>query len=151
MKRIRHLCHRFCSHPHVRKHVSQGLKFAICGGIGASIDLGSLTLFVEYGGIDPGIAFIPSVLLAVIFVFLANKHFTFRNHEKNYGRQAFKFALVYGTAIVFNLSVSWALLWLGLHYLIAKTAAIGIGAVWNYSLSHGFVFKKHERVEAAVV
>jgi putative flippase GtrA len=35
---------------------------------------------------------------------------------------------------------------LGFHYLIARCAAIGVGMVWNYSMSHAFVFKKNEEL-----
>ena len=141
---------RFLHHPFVRKHICQACKFAICGSIGASIDLGSLTLLVELFDIAPQVAIVPSTLLAVIFVFLANKHFTFKNKERKYLRQALKFSLVYGAAICFNIGISWFFLWLGVHYFLAKVLAIGIVAAWNYVLSHGFVFRKTEEVDAAV-
>lgn len=141
---------RFFAHPFLRKHLSQGLKFAVCGSIGACIDLGSLTVFVEVFGLNPNRAFVFSTFLAVIFVFLANKHFTFQNHERAYGRQALKFALVYGASFVFNISLSSLFYWWGLYYLLAKVLAIGTVSLWNYSLSHGFVFKKGEEVDTAV-
>ena len=143
MKRLLH-------HPFVRTHLSQGIKFCVCGGIGATIDLSSLTFFVEVLDVDPAIAFIPSAGLAVTFVFFANKYFTFNNREKKHLSQAAKFAIVYGTAITSNLAISWTLLWLGVHYFLARVVAIGIGAVWNYSMSHGFVFKKGEKIDTAV-
>ena len=137
-------------HPAVRKHFSQLWRFAVCGGTGAMIDLSTTTVLVEYGHLAPQYAYIPSSLLAVLFVFLANKYFTFRNHESRVGGQAFKFAIVYGTAIAFNLLSSWLLLWIGLHYLMAKITSIAIGAIWNYSMSHGFVFKKGEKIDTVV-
>lgn len=141
---------RFFSHPFLLKHFSQGIKFALCGSIGACIDLGSLTIFVEVFFLNPNIAFIFSTILAVVFVFIANKHFTFQNRERSYGRQAFKFALVYGASFVFNISLSSLFYWWGLYYLLAKVLAIGTVSLWNYSLSHGFVFKKNEEVDTVV-
>jgi len=141
---------RLLDHPFARTHAPQFLKFALCGGLGAFIDLGTLTLQVEYFGVEPHLAFIVSTLCAVSFVFMANKHFTFRNHEVNYAHQAFKFALVYGAAVLFNISISSGLLWLGVHYLLSKMLAIGTVAVWNYALSHGFVFRRKVEVDAAV-
>jgi putative flippase GtrA len=138
-------------HPFVRKHVSQGFRFAVCGVIGMSIDLGTAAFLVEVFEWDPRLAYIPSTALAVVFVFLANKHFTFRNEARHYGSQFVKFAIVYGSAIAFNLGISYSLLWLGIHYLFSKIAAIGIVAVWNYTLSHSFVFRKREDVDVAIV
>lgn len=148
-------------HRLVRKHFSQLWRFAVCGGIGASIDIGSLTLFVEYFHIPSRIAFLPSSLLAVTFVFLANKYFTFANHEKQYANQLLKFALVYGLAFALNLTITYGLFWVGMRMflgplreihiaILSKVLAIGFGAIWNYVLSHGFVFKKSEPIDIVV-
>lgn len=142
---------RILHHPTVRKHVSQGLKFAICGGLGASIDLASLTVLVEAFGMSPHAGYIISTLLAVSVVFVGNKFFTFRNHEKKYLSQLLKFALVYGCAVIFNVGLSSLFFASGMHYILAKVVAIGIVAVWNYCLSHGFIFKKSEEVDVAIV
>lgn len=142
---------RILHHPVVRKHVSQGLKFGICGGIGASIDLGWLTILVEIFGVDPHVGYVFSTFLAVSVVFLGNKFFTFRNHEKKYLHQAMKFALVYGCSVIFNISLSSLFFLGGMHYVLAKIFAIGIIALWNYFLSHGFIFKKDEEIDVAIV
>lgn len=138
---------RLLKDPSVRRHFFQGMKFAMVGALGATIDLSSLTFFVEVLEIHPGIAFTPSTFLAVLFVFLANKHFTFQNFERRYGSQAMKFAMVYGAAICLNIGLSNLLLFLGLHYFLSKVLAIGTIAVWNYTLSHWFIFRKSAPVE----
>lgn len=135
----------------VHKHASQLLKFAVVGGIGSVIDLSSLAFFVEYLGVEKRIAVIFSTICAVIVVFILNKKFTFKNKEKKVGTQAMKFALVYGAAAISNISISAVLITIGVQYLLAKMAAIGIGAAWNYSMSHGFVFKKSDPVTEEVV
>ena len=148
-------------HKAVRTHLSQIWKFAIAGGIGSIVDLSSLTVFIEYFGLSPKVAFLPSSGLAVIFVFLINKFFTFHNRERAYANQVFKFAMVYGVAILLNLGMSYTFLWIGTSLfgttvrevylaLAARVLAIGIGAFWNYTLSHGFIFKKKEPIETAV-
>jgi putative flippase GtrA len=139
------------SHPHLRRHFSQLWRFAICGGTGFVLDLASLTFFVEWLHIDPRIAVILSSVVGATFVFFANKFFTFRNRERKTGSQALKFILVYGVAIAGNAAVANLLLWLGAQYIVAKIIAVGIGAVWNYALSHGFVFRKKEDVDLGVV
>ncbi|MBI3331454.1 GtrA family protein [Candidatus Peregrinibacteria bacterium] len=136
--------------PKLRTHLSQGMKFVVAGGIGTSIDLLSLTFLVEVAGLDSRIALVASSLVGASFVFLANKFITFANREKQVGHQILKFAMVYGVAIALNAALSNALYYLGIHYFLAKFIAIAVIAVWNYALSHGFIFKKREKVEAAV-
>jgi putative flippase GtrA len=135
----------------VKTHASQLWKFIICGVIGFACDATSLTLFVEFFHIDPRIAVILSSFVGAVFVFFANKFFTFRNREKSYGNQVMKFLIVYGLSIAMNALLSNLLLWIGVQYFIAKMVAVGIGAVWNYMLSHGFIFKKKEQVDVAIV
>lgn len=135
----------------VHKHFSQLWRFVICGGSGFALDLGSLTLFVEYAKIDPRIAVILSSVVGATFVFFANKFFTFKNRERKTGSQVMKFILVYGVSIIGNSLIANALLLIGLNYLFAKIIAVGIGALWNYALSHGFVFKKKEDIDVVVV
>lgn len=138
-------------HHKVRTHFSQVWKFIVCGGIGFTIDLTSLSLLVERFEVNEYLAVILSSLIGASFVFVANKFFTFGNREARYGSQALKFLLVYGVSIVGNALIAAVLIWLGVHYLLAKVIAVGMGAVWNYALSHGFIFKKNEPVDTVVV
>lgn len=134
-----------------RTHASQLWRFAVCGGTGFVLDMLSLGLIVEYLHVDERIAVILSSFVGASFVFVANKFFTFRNRERRYGNQVLKFILVYGVSIALNAFISNVLLWFGMHYLLAKFIAVGIGAVWNYLLSHGFVFRKNEHIDVAIV
>lgn len=137
--------HRLIHHPRIKKHIQQSWKFAVTGGTGAVVDLGTLTLLVERFDVSEYIAPVFSTFLAITVVFIGNKFFTFRNRSKAYGNQLLKFGLVYGIAIASNLCITWVLIHLGVHYFLARCIAIGIGMVWNYSMSHAFVFKKTEQ------
>jgi len=137
--------------PSVKNHASQLWRFIVCGGFGSILDLGSLTLFVQYAGIDQRIAVIFSSIVGASFVFVANKFFTFNNCERKTGSQALKFILVYGVSFIANILISNLLIAVGLHFLIAKVGAIGFGAFWNYALSHGFIFKKKEDIDVVIV
>ena len=134
----------------LKTHASQLWRFIVCGGIGSVLDLTSLTVMVQYADVDPRIAVVLSSCIGATFVFFANKFFTFNNREHRTGSQALKFLMVYGVSLISNIAISNLLLWIGLHYLIAKIGAIGIGAMWNYALSHGFVFKKKEEIDVVV-
>ena len=89
----------------LHRHSRQGMRFILCGGTGAVIDLSTLTFLVR-SGFNEHAASAVSSLLSVLFIFLANKYFTFRNKERKHAVQALKFALVYGLAYVFNVSVT---------------------------------------------
>lgn len=140
---------KLLNHPFLKTHGNQLWKFIICGGTGFVLDMGSLNAMVEYGNVNAHIAGILSSFVGATFVFFVNKFFTFKNREKA-GSQVMKFVLVYGVSIVGNAAIYNLLLWIGLPYLWSKVVAIGIGAVWNYALSHGFIFKKNEQVDVVV-
>lgn len=131
----------FFHSPFLRTHLSQGLRFAVCGGIGAAVDFSLLFLLVQVLGVTPYVGYVGSTSVALIVVFFTNKHFTFRNHERCHGEQFLRFLLVYGIGFLFNIGIASFLYWSGLHYMLAKVCAIAVVAFWNYALSHGFVFK----------
>jgi putative flippase GtrA len=140
----------FLNHQRLRTHFSQGWRFVIVGGTGAMIDLGSQRLLVEYG-MSSYAATIISTLLSVCVVFLLNKFFTFKSKGK-VEQEGRRFAFVYGVSITTNILITSLLISFGVHYTLAKIIAIGCGVVWNYLMSHKFVFrKKAPQIEEVVV
>ena len=131
---------RFLCHPFVQRHVSQGLRFMVCGGLGATVDFSLLYLLVQVLGLTPYLGYIGSTSVALVVVFFTNKYFTFRNREPRHREQFLRFLLVYGVGFLFNVGIASFLYWSDVHYMIAKAVAIAIVAFWNYALSHGFVF-----------
>ncbi len=159
--RFRNPFDRLRASPAVRRHLSQLWKFGVCGGIGTTLDLIVVTILIRTYSISPYVAYVPSTIVGASFVFVVNKFFTFKSRSTRIGKQIAKFALVYGAAFGLNLLCSWTLLWFFSNYLfpkdklyfaamVARVIAIGIIAIWNYSLSHGFIFKEGE-VDAAIV
>lgn len=88
-------------HPLWQKHGLKFFRFAVCGGLGACVDFGSLYIFVHILGIPEKYAFVGSTGLAMIFVFFANRFFTFRASGST-GNQAIKFLAVYLVAGFLN-------------------------------------------------
>jgi putative flippase GtrA len=134
---------RYFNHEseHVALHARQAMKFIFCGASAAVLDLGSLTIFVEIFEMDPRVAYVPSTVLAVIYVFLFNKFVTFRAHGEHAFLQAVKFLAVYTATGTLEIGLSWFLYEMGVQYILAKAFSIGIIAICNYTLSHTFVFK----------
>lgn len=132
---------RLLAHPTVRTHGPQLLKFGLTGGAGAILDMGALALLTRVLLMPPEFAFLLSALVGATFVFVVNKHVTFK-HRGSWLPQLLKHYTVYGPAIIANFLLSNAL-FLVMPDFAAKFIAIGVIAVWNYLLSHHYVFKKH--------
>lgn len=128
-------------HPTIRKHAPQLVKFAMAGGAGSVLDLSTLTVLTRLLLVPSEAAFLFSALVGATFVFFVNKHFTFKHSAGGWSTQLLKHYTVYGPAIVANFLLSNAL-FLVLPDLLAKFLAIGAIAVWNYLMSHHYVFKK---------
>lgn len=129
----------------LKRHFSQGAKFILCGVTGLLTEVFFLLPFlIERLQLSEEFAGFLSGLVMVVFVFFFNKYVTFQNREKRFGSQTLKFVLVYSIAFLFNNIIY--IIGLNIfgheHYQLAKIVAIGIVAVWNYSCSHLFVFRR---------
>jgi putative flippase GtrA len=125
-----------------RRHAPTFLRFLVCGGLAACIDFGTLHFLIAYAGWTEARALLVSTGLALIFVFIANRFFTFGVRGGGVSTQAAKFLMVYLTAASLNYGLTLSLIFIGVHYLLAKAMAIGLIMFFNYALLHGFVFKK---------
>lgn len=152
---------RILRHPRVKRHARQLSRFIVCGLTGAAIEFSIIFVLVEHVHLDPRVAYIPSGMLTIIFVFFFNKYVTFGNREKDHLGQTMRFIMVYSAAFALNYTIATGAYSFGLFALrgyrgsspelfaigmrllpyLAKAFAIGITAVWNYCFSHAFVFK----------
>ena len=145
-------------HQRVRLHTSQAMKFITCGLLGAVMEFSILRVLIGYYHVTPFIAYLPSALLPVTFVFFFNKYVTFRAIGQT-ASQTKRFVLVYVVAFCTNYLLSSVLYSLGSQMVsgsvyvgieltdprvayLAKAMAIGITAVFNYCFSHYFIFRK---------
>ena len=131
---------RLFRHPLIQKHGAKFLRFAVCGGLGACIDFGILRFSVHTLLWPEKYALIASTGLAMIFVFFANRFFTFQATSGHAGGQAFKFFFVYLFAAILNYCLSLGLIFIGVQYLLAKAIAIGCIMFFNYFCLNRFVF-----------
>ncbi len=145
-------------HQRARLHTSQAIKFITCGLLGAVMEFSILRVLVGYYQVTPFIAYLPSALIPVTFVFFFNKYVTFRAVGQT-ASQTKRFILVYVVAFTINYLLSSALYSVGSQMFsnqilfgmtftdpriayLAKAMAIGITAVFNYCFSHYFIFRK---------
>lgn len=131
---------RLLNHPTVKTHAPQLIKFGLTGGAGSILDLGTLTLLTRVLEVPAEAGFLFSSIVGSTFVFVVNKFVTFK-HRGAWMPQLLKHYTVYGPAIIANFLLS-NVLFLVLPDIAAKVIAIGVIALWNYLLSHHYVFKK---------
>lgn len=129
----------------LKKHESK-VRFVLVGGTNTAIDFG--ILFILHGlGLNKYIANIISTLIAFIFSFFANRHFTFKS-EKDARKQIIPFTVVTLSGLwILQPIIIWFIL-IPLHAIdqnaalfIAKLAATIVSLIWNYILYSRFVFK----------
>ncbi len=128
-------------HRLVRTHGAKFIRFLVSGGLGACVDFGSLQFFVAVMGLTPKYALLGSSTLSLVFVFVANRFFTFRSHGGPAGKQLVRFFVVYLTAATLNYVLSLTFITLGFHYIIAKALAIGLLMFFNFFFLNSYVFK----------
>ena len=124
-------------------HATQLIRFAMTGGSGLVLDIALLATMVEALKLPLIIAGPASTSVVIIYVFLMNKHWTFRNNEKKNVEQGIKFTLVYASSFVLVNAITLLLAEiLLLWYIVARLIAIATCAVWNYSWMHCHVFRR---------
>jgi putative flippase GtrA len=133
--------HRILQHPRLRRHFSQGWRFGVVGATGAVVDLGVLSTLVSRLMWNPIAARMISMSFSLTIVFLCNRAFTFKSRRSGtVVSQIKRFLLAYASGIILNFALYTSFLWLGLHYSLAGVLSIIVGAAWNYTLSHRFIF-----------
>lgn len=132
----------------LKKHADK-IRFGIVGAVNTSIDF-CLLFFLVYLGLTPILGNIISTSTALIFSFLANKKFTFKDIANDSKRQ-FTYFL---TITLFGLwLIQPVVIWLVaisleqitnnnyLVLLVGKTIATIASLIWNYWMYKKFVFK----------
>jgi putative flippase GtrA len=139
-------------------HLKQGSRFVLSGLLGATIEFSILAFLVGHLHITPFVAYLFSSGIPAVFVFFFNRYVTFGSREEVSG-QTRRFIMVYGAAFLINYFLSSSLYAFGAHLFLgasvqnivltkkeiaygAKVVAIGLTAIWNYSFSHFYIFRK---------
>jgi putative flippase GtrA len=129
---------------------SRFLRFGVVGGAGFVIDEAVLTIFHYLIGLDRYSARAISIFCAMTFTWWGNRKLTFAEHAATGGapelaREWFKFVLANGVGAAANygsysLLVSFAPPPLN-NLLLAAAIGVGVGLIFNFTLSKRFVFK----------
>lgn len=126
------------------------IRFGMVGGAGFVVDEAILTLG-HYGlGLDPLVARAISILCAMTFTWWGNRIFTFAEHAANESAGAilgewFKFVLANALGAVVNYGTFTVLVRFApaplSNPLLATAIGVGVGLIFNFTLSKRFVFR----------
>lgn len=132
------------------KRFAEQIRFAIVGGLNTVIDFGILFTLVALG--LPAIAsnFV-STSVAMVFSFLVNKSYTFKDNKKSTGKHVVYFLVItiFGMWVIQPIIIESVTLLLQpllktgfLVLFIGKGLATAASLTWNYLMYRKFVFKK---------
>lgn len=129
------------SMPKPPLHAVQASKFVISGSAGYLLDLWLVWTLVEVGKASVMVSYIASSTVVLVFLFVTNKYWTFKNRDGNYRMQISLFLAVYLTAILLNFLIAYGLFISGIWYLLSRAIATIVTAIWNYWWSHLAIFR----------
>lgn len=121
-------------------------RFIMTGVVNTLIDLALyyfLTRHVAFFGRHYSTSKAVTFLAATAFSFVVNRYWTFGNEEKINWKELLKFYLAIGSGIFINVGVHYLVSdTLGLSDILAVLVAAGFTAIWGFSFSKFWVFKK---------
>lgn len=115
-------------------------KYFIIGIFGVILDMSSMILFKEIFGLAPITAVIVNQVFLLVYVFLLNKYWSFRNKEMPH-KQIIRFLTLAG----FNYFVSVFAMYIFNHklefdYRLVRLATIALAVSWNFFLYKYWVY-----------
>ncbi len=130
------------------KDISRMIKFAMVGALGVIFNESILYLLTEKIGIFYLISGVVAIEASIIFVFLLNDFFVFRDRRAPGKFQFFKRLVKSNLARVGGMIINLAILFLlveffYIYYLLANLVDIALGFLFNYSLSFVWVWVKN--------
>lgn len=118
------------------------IKYLFISVITTLADILFLFILVEAFGINYLISATISYCIGIIIGYIGQKKITFRDKNKKIIKQFFTFTVVSLIGLLINLGVLKLFVeFFGIHYMISKIIAIGIGFIWNYSINKKITFK----------
>jgi putative flippase GtrA len=114
----------------------------VVSALAAALDVGVLVLLVELASWQPTFAAVISYLLGGVLQYVLSSLWVFPNSPKNVAVGFIAFSLL----SLVGLAITWGTMWLlydnmGVHYLLAKVAALGLAFCWNFLSRRYWLFR----------
>ncbi len=123
-------------------------QFAGVGVVGATVDIATLWLLVEFTVLGPIVGKAISWELGIIVIFTINEHWTFSGYgdggRRALGRRFLRSNAVRFAGFLVTMSVLATLVtWAGVWYLAANVIGIAVGFFVNYTCESLYTWKVH--------
>lgn len=122
-----------------RETAVQASRYLVTGGIAAIVDIGGFALGLR-AGLSIVVAAMISFLLAALVNYLLSSRYVFKQDRSRRGYLLFLAAASLGFLLNVSLTVFFSGYLLG-SPILAKTLAIGIAFVFNFTLNKFIVFR----------
>ena len=121
--------------------IRQFIKFCLVGLTNLVFDFSVYFFLTRFLHLYFVLANVFSFTVAVTWSFWLNKHWTFKNHLKDYQRQYLRFFITNILGMIWQTSLLYLLVTVaGWHDLVAKALAVVLVAFWNFGLSRWWAF-----------
>ena len=118
----------------------QFIKYFIVGFSGVILDMGSLVILKEVFGFEPITAVIINQIFLLIYVFLLNKYWSFRDKSLPH-KQIVRFLLLASFNYLFSVGVMYYFNnMLGFDYRLVRLGSIAMMVSWNFFLYKHWVY-----------
>lgn len=141
LKYIQHLRRLYIYRFPEWAHLSQ---FIVVGALGVIVNLAVLTILL-WLGVSTKLAILSGIAVSLIFNFLLDRRFTFsyaRNGKISNQFAGFVAVCLIGAAINFQCAITLLNWFPDLKPQLAEIVGIGVGTLFNYTLSRYLVFRK---------
>jgi dolichol-phosphate mannosyltransferase len=127
----------------------QWVQFCLVGASGTLVNMATLYLLVEWGGIYYILGALFSAILSMCSNFFLNKHWTFKSHTIRSTPIAFQKVIVTTIiSILLNLILLYTFTeFFHIWYLVSQILAIILVMLWNYFSNKSWVFKHESNQE----
>lgn len=121
------------------------LLYLIISVIATIYDVALLYIFTEFLGFNYLVSATMSYCVGIVVGYVGQKTITFKDKDKRIAKQFGLFAFMSIIGLLINLGVLKICVdVLGLHYMVGKVIAIGIGFFWNYTANRKITFKERK-------
>lgn len=133
--------------PIIKKLNEILIFYLIISVIATIYDVALLYIFTDFLGFNYLVSATISYCIGIIVGYAGQKTITFKDQNKQIAKQFGLFAFISIIGLLINLGVLKICVdVIGLHYMIGKVFAIGIGFIWNYNANRKITFKKNNSI-----
>ncbi len=119
------------------------IYYLIISVIATVYDVALLYILTEFVGWNYLVSATISYCVGIVVEYVGQKTITFKDTNKRIAKQFGLFAFISVIGLLINLGVLKLCVDLfGLHYMVGKIIAIGIGFFWNYTANRKLTFRK---------